>query len=70
MLGSDEVERHLMYVDNRTLADKIEKAIRAIPAQNPGYISSHSETLGRLLSPAIIREIARVAAKVVEQRDT
>jgi hypothetical protein len=47
-----------------TLSDQIEKRIRDIPASNPGYISLYPETLGSILSPELIREIAKAAAEV------
>lgn len=46
----------------RTLVEKIEDSIRAIPATNPGYISFRQETLGDLLSSAVLRKIAQIAA--------
>jgi len=45
-----------------TLADRIEKRIREIPANNPGYISVVQETLGRILAPSLLRRIALEAA--------
>jgi hypothetical protein len=45
-----------------TLADRLEKRIREIPARNPGYISVVSETLSNVLSASLIRQIALEAA--------
>lgn len=45
-----------------TLADRIEKRIRAIPASNPGYVAVTRETLGDLLARDLLRKIALEAA--------
>lgn len=44
------------------LTDRIEKRIRAIPANDPGYISAVPGTLGRILDGDLIRKIAEEAA--------
>lgn len=44
------------------LADRIERRIREIPANNPGVISFCHETIGSLLSHNLLRKIAEEAA--------
>lgn len=44
------------------LTDRIEKRIRAIPANNPAFITAAPATLGRLLDGDLIRKIASEAA--------
>jgi len=48
----------------RTMADKIEDAISAIPASNPMVISPYQKTLGDLLDRNVLRKIAQIAAAV------
>ena len=45
-----------------SLADRIEKRMREIPASNSSYISPIQENLGRVLSESLIRRIALEAA--------
>lgn len=49
-----------------TLAERIEKRIRAIPTSDPRYISFAPSTLGKLLAPALLRKIAEEAANEIE----
>lgn len=51
------------------LADKIELAIRNIPANNPGYISVRNTTLDDQLSRGLLRRVAEVAAAVAHGQD-
>jgi hypothetical protein len=51
-----------MREESMTLADRIERRIRNIPANNPGYISVCPENLGSILSNALLRKIAQEAA--------
>lgn len=46
----------------RTLAEKIEDAISAIPASNPMVLSLRQRTLGDLLDRDVLRKIAQIAA--------
>lgn len=50
-----------------SLADRIEKRIREIPAHNPGVISCVQENLGRVLSRDLLRRIAVEAADEAKQ---
>jgi hypothetical protein len=52
----------------KSLFDRVVKAISAIPASNPGYISMYPETLDLVLSEEIIRKIAKVAIDVVKDK--
>lgn len=45
------------------LAEKIEAAIRDIPAASPSYISFRKETLSDVLSGPLIRAISQAAAE-------
>ena len=50
-----------------TLADRIEKRIRRIPASNPAYISFVPKTLGNVLDAELLRFIALEAANVADE---
>lgn len=52
-----------------SLADRIEKRIREIPAHNPGVISCMQENLGRLLARDLLRRIALEAADEAKKSD-
>ena len=45
-----------------TLSERIEARIRAIPANNPGYISVVQSDLGQLLASDLLERIAMDAA--------
>lgn len=49
---------------NMTLAEKIEAAVRDIPANNPSYISFRQEKLSDVVSRELIKSIAQVAANI------
>ena len=46
-----------------TLAERIERRIRKIPAENSGYISACQSFLGRELSGELLKAIANEAAQ-------